>query len=146
MSGPHDDPRVTSILVNPANPVPPYEQIRAQIAARIAAGQVTAGAPLPSVRQLARDLGVAPNTIARAYEELERAGWIIAEPRKGFSAAVHPPAVAAEERMRRLRSTVAELLMAAHQLGVSVTELHEEIDRQTSGLQDTPGLSHLPTW
>lgn len=64
------------IRLDPHGPIPPYEQIRQQLADRIGDGQLTAGQRLPSIRQLAGDLRVAPGTVARAYTELETAGLI----------------------------------------------------------------------
>ncbi|MCW7984326.1 regulator [Streptomyces platensis subsp. clarensis] len=65
-----------AVRVDITGPVPPYEQIRAQLAARIATGQLAEGERLPTVRQLATDLGLAPGTVARAYRELETAKLI----------------------------------------------------------------------
>ncbi|MGY5134935.1 GntR family transcriptional regulator [Streptomyces nigrescens] len=65
-----------AVRVDTAGPVPPYEQIRAQLAALIATGQLAEGERLPTVRQLATDLGLAPGTVARAYRELETAKLI----------------------------------------------------------------------
>jgi len=59
-----------------ADPTPPYEQVRRQLAGHIQAGRLAPGARLPSVRQLAADLGLAAGTVARAYRELEEAGLI----------------------------------------------------------------------
>ncbi len=59
------------LTVDPNSGVPTYEQIRTQIAAHILAGTLGPGHRLPSIRQLARDLAVAPGTVARAYNELE---------------------------------------------------------------------------
>lgn len=64
------------IVLDTGGAVPPYEQVRAQIAARIHDGRLAAGHRLPSIRQLAGDLRIAPGTIARAYSELEAAGLI----------------------------------------------------------------------
>jgi DNA-binding transcriptional regulator YhcF (GntR family) len=64
------------------------------------------------VRQLARDLGVAPNTIARAYDELARAGWIGAAPRKGYVVASVPPGAWDAERAQRLRGEIERQLSA----------------------------------
>lgn len=64
------------ISLDPASPVPPTEQIRSQMAALIHAGELAADARLPSVRQLAADLGVANGTVARAYRELETSGLV----------------------------------------------------------------------
>ena len=63
--------------------VTPYEQIRAQVAAQVAAGTLSPGDRLPTVRALAADLDLATNTVARAYRELERAGVIETRGRAG---------------------------------------------------------------
>ena len=68
----HDDPAV-----------PPYEQVRTQVASQVADGTLPAGTRLPTVRQLAADLGLAVNTVARAYRELEADGVIVTEGRRG---------------------------------------------------------------
>jgi DNA-binding transcriptional regulator YhcF (GntR family) len=59
------------ITVDPAAATPPYEQVRGQIERLIGSGELATGARLPTVRQLAGDLGLAVNTVARAYKELE---------------------------------------------------------------------------
>ncbi|HZA42002.1 MAG TPA: GntR family transcriptional regulator [Actinomycetota bacterium] len=69
--------------LEPDSPVPPYEQIRAQVATMAAAGVIPAGMRLPSIRQLAKDLRVAVGTVARAYRELELAGVIATRGRHG---------------------------------------------------------------
>ncbi len=61
------------ITVDTSDPTPPYEQVREQIAAQIKTGQLHPGQRLPSVRQLATDLHLAPGTIARSYRLLEEA-------------------------------------------------------------------------
>ena len=71
------------ILVDLGSPTPPYEQIRLQISALIAAGGLTAGTRLPAVRSLAADLGLAAGTVARAYKELEQSGLIETRRRNG---------------------------------------------------------------
>lgn len=71
------------IRVRIDSPVPQYEQIRAQIAAEVAAGRLTSGDRLPTVRTLAADLGIAAGTVARAYRELEAAGLASTRRRTG---------------------------------------------------------------
>ncbi len=71
------------ISYDPRSPVPPYEQVRGQIARQIHAGQLVPGARLPTVRRLAGDLGLAVNTVARAYRELEQAGLVATRGRNG---------------------------------------------------------------
>jgi DNA-binding transcriptional regulator YhcF (GntR family) len=63
--------------------VPPFEQLRAQIATRAASGDLQAGTRLPTVRALAAELHLAVNTVARAYRELETDGVITTEGRRG---------------------------------------------------------------
>jgi DNA-binding transcriptional regulator YhcF (GntR family) len=62
---------------------PPYEQIRTQIAAQVASGELSPGTKLPTVRALAETLGIAPNTVARAYRELEYSGVVTTRGRNG---------------------------------------------------------------
>ena len=71
------------ISVNLRSPVPPFEQIRAQIASLIAIGALAPGTRLPAVRSLAGDLGLAAGTVARAYKELEQAGLVETRRRNG---------------------------------------------------------------
>ena len=71
------------IHVDPSSPLPPYEQLRAQIHAMVASGTLREGARLPPIRQLAGDLGLASNTVGRAYHELERDGIVQTRGRHG---------------------------------------------------------------
>lgn len=71
------------IQVDLDSPVPAYEQVRGQLAAYIDAGVLELGDRLPSIRQLANDLGVATNTVQRAYRELEAQGMIQTRGRHG---------------------------------------------------------------
>jgi len=71
------------ITIDAGSPVPPYEQVRGQLAAQISDRTLAAGTRLPTVRQLATDLGLAPNTVAKAYRELESAGVIETRGRAG---------------------------------------------------------------
>ncbi|MBT2547427.1 GntR family transcriptional regulator [Arthrobacter sp. ISL-65] len=71
------------ISVDLGSPTPPYEQIRLQVSALVAAGGLTAGTRLPAVRSLAADLGLAAGTVARAYRELEQSGLIETRRRNG---------------------------------------------------------------
>lgn len=71
------------VQIDPRDPVPPYEQVRAQVAAMITGGTLPPGTRLPSIRQLAADLGLATGTVARAYRELEQAGLVLSSGRRG---------------------------------------------------------------
>jgi len=74
---------VIDIVVDASGGEPPYEQIRTQIAAQVANGELPPGTKLPTVRALATTLGIAPNTVARAYRELEHAGTVTTRGRAG---------------------------------------------------------------
>ena len=79
-------PETSSDLVfeiDPKGAEPPFEQLKAQVIARVGIGELIAGTRLPTVRQLAADLGIAPNTVARAYRELEADGFLETRGRNG---------------------------------------------------------------
>jgi DNA-binding transcriptional regulator YhcF (GntR family) len=86
------------ITVDTSSPVPPYEQVRTAIEEAIAAGELAPGARLPTVRALAASLGLAPNTVARAYRELEAVGVLDGRGRRGTFVADRAPAAASEAR------------------------------------------------
>lgn len=69
--------------LDPASPTPPYEQLRAQIASRVASGDLPTGTRLPTVRGLAAELHLAVNTVAKTYRELEVDGVVVTEGRRG---------------------------------------------------------------
>jgi GntR family transcriptional regulator len=79
------------VELDDASPVPPYEQIRAQVAAMIGSGALPPGTRLPPIRQLAGDLGLAVNTVARAYRELEAGGLVASRVRTGTVVAERTP-------------------------------------------------------
>jgi DNA-binding transcriptional regulator YhcF (GntR family) len=85
---------VPTVRVDTASPVPPYEQIRAQLSALISSGRLPEGERLPPIRQLASDLGLASGTVARAYRELEGAALI--RTRRGAGTRVAPPSPSAK--------------------------------------------------
>ncbi|WP_406266250.1 GntR family transcriptional regulator [Nocardia sp. NBC_00881] len=72
-----------TITVSHESAVPPYEQLRLGVIAQVRSGELTAGTKIPTVRALAARLGLAPNTVARAYRELEAEGVIETRGRQG---------------------------------------------------------------
>lgn len=72
-----------AVIVDLSAPEPPFEQVRAQLAGLIGSGQLLPGDRLPTVRALAADLGLAANTVARAFKELEAAGLVETRRRAG---------------------------------------------------------------
>ena len=97
--------------------IPPYEQVRVQIAAQVVDGMLAAGTRLPSVRKLADDLDLAPNTVARAYRELETAG--IVETRGRGGTVVSSAGDAARARVLAEAQRFAAL---ANELGIGIEE------------------------
>lgn len=97
------------VAVDPSSPVPPFEQVRRQIEEQTARGALPPGHRLPTVRRLAEDLGLAVNTVARAYRELEQGGVVVTRGRSGTFVAVRGQdreregGVAAREYVRRCR-------------------------------------------
>jgi GntR family transcriptional regulator len=85
--GPRQGVRVITITVDDDSAVPPFEQVRAQLADAISMGTLEPGDRLATVRQLAHDLGLAPNTVARSYRALEHAGLIETHGRRGTTVA-----------------------------------------------------------
>jgi DNA-binding transcriptional regulator YhcF (GntR family) len=103
------------ITLDPAGPTPPYEQIRAQVVEHVGRGELQPGDRLPTVRRLAEDLGVAANTVARAYRELEQAGVIETRGRGGSF-------VTGDQVERKAKEAAADYLARTKALGLSAAE------------------------
>ncbi len=89
--------------IQPDGPVPIYEQIVAQVIYGVAAGTLEVGTFIPSVRELAEHLLVHPNTVARAFQELERAGVVTARRGRGMEVAEEAPAACQARRQELVR-------------------------------------------
>jgi DNA-binding transcriptional regulator YhcF (GntR family) len=117
--------------VDSGSPIPPYEQVRAQLAEAIASGELGVEARLPTVRQLAGELGLATNTVARSYRELEAAGLIETRGRRGSYVAPRDSG-ARREAVRATRDFTA----AMRRLGIGSEELvallRQELARDTT--------------
>lgn len=85
------------LSVDPESVIPAYEQIVTQIADAVRGGSLAAGTRLPTVRQLAGDLGLATNTVARAYRELEASGFVATFGRKGTIVSAPPAEALSDE-------------------------------------------------
>ena len=81
----------TQISIDMSSAIPPFEQVRSQLAALISAGILTPGTRLPTVRDLAADLGIAVGTVTRAYRELETLGLVTSRRRIGTVVAEGAP-------------------------------------------------------
>jgi DNA-binding transcriptional regulator YhcF (GntR family) len=103
------------ITIDPVDGTPPYDQIRMQIVACVDRGEFQSGHRLPPVRRLAEDLGVAANTVARAYRELEQSGVIETRGRAGSF-------VAGDQVERAAKEAAAAYLARIKALGLSAAE------------------------
>lgn len=129
------------VELDDASPVPPYEQIRAQVAAMIGSGALPVGTRLPPIRQLAGDLGLAVNTVARAYRELEAAKLVTSRVRTGTVVAPRPPQEADErtaaDTRRLLTEAVRSFTATTRRLGIADRDALAAITAELSG--DVPG-------
>lgn len=110
------------LVIDATSGNPPYDQIRKQIAQRVASGELPPGTRLPTVRALAESLGVAPNTVARAYRELEHSGVVTTRGR-------HGTIVNGDERDRAAKEAASAYADAMGALGVRQDEALELVRR-----------------
>lgn len=120
------------------SPVPITEQIAAGIRCALAAGQLAVGDALPTVRQLAADLGVNLNTVARAYQALEAQGLVLTAGRRGTHVtATHMRREAAHETAAEVQARIASTLADAALAGVAREDLEVLVQAQLD--------AHFPT-
>jgi GntR family transcriptional regulator len=112
--------------------IAPYQQIEEQIRALIQRGDLAPGTMLPTVRQLAEDLNVAPNTVARAYTDLQEEGWLISEGRRGTHVAPKLPDVDHRLRSSALRDAIDQFVASLVGRGYSRAEIADEVRRLTA--------------
>ncbi len=118
--------------INFDDPTPIYAQLERAIRFAIATDRLRVGEQLPTVRQLAVDLKINANTVAKVYAELERTG--ILETRRGIGTFVRGTQTAAamrvmrSDRERELRAFGDRILAEAHSLGISLDEVIEELE------------------
>lgn len=105
------------IVIDAASPVPPFEQLRVQLARQIQDRTLAVGARLPTIRHLAADLGLAVNTVGRAYRELEEAGLIETRGRAGSFVSA-----AGQEGRERARRAAADYAAVIASVGLDAAE------------------------
>jgi GntR family transcriptional regulator len=118
------------VSIDTRDRTPIYAQLNRALRAAIAAGRLRIGDQLPTVRQLAVDLRINANTVARVYTDLERDG--VLETRRGVGSFVRAgPAEArsADEHSRRLKAFVTRMLGDAASAGFTLAEVAAELDR-----------------
>ncbi|NLV78926.1 MAG: GntR family transcriptional regulator [Rhodococcus sp.] len=112
------------IVIDQDSPVPPFEQIRRRIVELVRDGHVIAGTKLPTVRGLAETLGIAPNTVAKTYRELEKLGIIETRGRAGTFVAD-----SGDPTRTRAQQISTEYVAAVRALGMSDDEITEFVEK-----------------
>jgi len=135
---------IVQIHISANDGVPIYLQIVNQVKYLVAAGRLSTGDELPAIRILARRLVVNPNTVARAYRELESAGVVEKRRTAGTYVADQTSPFARRERVKILSERIDALLAESHQMNVSLEELVKLLHQRDALMRSTDRqeLSH----
>ena len=122
-----------ALTVDPASPLPLWSQIEQGVGRLVASGALAPSRPVPSVRDLARELRVNPATVAKAYQRLVEAGVLEVRRGEGTFVSARPPALPRGERGRQLRDAAGRFAVSAHALGAdhdeALTAVKDELRR-----------------
>jgi GntR family transcriptional regulator len=113
------------IIISNSSPDPIYEQVTRQVKAQIISGELKEGESLPSIRKLAQDLQISVITTKRAYEELEKEGFIDTVEGKGSFVAMQNKELLREKKMKIVEEKMAGAVEEARLLGITRAELEE---------------------
>ena len=128
------------ITINLHDGVPIYRQIVNQVKYLVASGLLMPGEELPPIRTLALQLKVTPNTIVKAYGDLETAGVVQKHRGSGtFVSEGRPPQVALRERRRVIEQRIDALLAEAHQLNFTTDDLLRMVRERRAAMEETGG-------
>ena len=116
-----------NIILSNTDSAPIYEQITRQLRAKIVSGELTAGQALPSMRLLARELRISVITTKRAYEDLERDGFILTQQGRGSFVAEQNPALLREEHLKKVEDCLQGAVDAARLGGIGYDEVAETL-------------------
>jgi GntR family transcriptional regulator len=123
--------------IHPDSPIPIYEQIVSQVIFNIASAALEVGEMIPSVRDLAVRLTVHPNTVARAFQELERQGVVAARRGKGMEVTPEAPAICREQRQEIVRARIREALREAASSALEPEEIRRLVEEELSRVTGT---------
>lgn len=112
-----------NVFINNKSGIPIYDQIYSQIKSEIINGNLKEGDALPSIRNLAKDLRISVVTTKRAYDELEKEGFIYMLPSKGCFVAPKNIELLREENLKRIESCIEEIRQLAASCGLSKNEI-----------------------
>ena len=121
--------------LNPASGVPIYLQIENQVKHYIAAGALASGDALPSVRNVAANMRINPNTVARAYQNLERDGLLRSVPGGRTYVAENPTGLLKSEKIRRLQPYARQIAVEGTQLRLEPQETVNLVQQELDALE-----------
>jgi GntR family transcriptional regulator len=133
------------ILINLADGVPLYRQIVNQVKYLVASGLLQPGEELPPIRTLALQLKVTPNTIVKAYDELESAGIVHKRRGAGTYVSEGRPRLADQERQRIIEQRIDALLAEAHQLNFTLDEVLRMLRERVAAMESGTGAEPAGT-
>lgn len=119
--------KTLNIFLKEESSLPIYEQIVSAVKNSILNHELAPGDMLPSIRSLAKSLGISVITTKRAYEELEKQGLIYSEQGKGFFVSRFNPNILLEEQLKTLEEHLADVVLEAKTLNLSVGELADMV-------------------
>ncbi len=115
------------LFIDNKSGLPIYDQIYSQIKAEIISGQVKENEPLPSIRSLAKDLRISVITTKRAYEELEREGFIYTVPAKGSFVAGKNTEILREENLKKIEQHIEEIFKLSRCCNLTTEDIIEMV-------------------
>jgi GntR family transcriptional regulator len=127
--------------ISPTTGIPIYQQLIDQICAGVARGQLRPDQRLPSVRELSQLLVVNPNTVARAYTELERESVLYTRPGMGVFVAPFPSPLSKKSRRERLLANVDRMLVDAVRFGFTANEFVEFVEERVKQFRWSPATA-----
>ena len=117
-----------TIFIDNKNGMPIYDQIFTQIKNQIISGTLAENEPLPSIRALAKDLRISVVTTKRAYDELEREGFIYTQPAKGSFVAPKNVELLREQNLKKIEEMLDEIMRLAASCGLTKEDIAEMLD------------------
>jgi GntR family transcriptional regulator len=116
-----------TIRIVAGSTTPIYRQIVDQVTRGVASGELSVGESVPSVRQLARELVINPNTVAKAYAELVESGFLETQAGKGFFVAKRRQVYTKAERLRRIDESIDQLVNQSLALDIEPDEIVQRL-------------------
>src|SRR5579864_4579658 len=124
--------------ISPTDGVPIYQQIVNQVKYLVASGRLRPGEEMPPIRVLAERLLINPNTVARAYRELEVSGIVVKRRTAGTFVSDAGSPLARRERLKILTERMDALLAEARQMNVDIDEILELVRQRDAAMQPRP--------